>query len=147
MFASIGISLEWKTTEPPAESSQLPIIMELAYGPENLMPRTLAYARPYEGSHITVFLDRIERMEYPAFVLAHVMVHEITHIVQGIDRHSNTGVMKAHWSGQDHYEMRHRPLPFSEEDVVLIYRGLSARCGMPGRLDDEEAILNSRNGR
>ena len=135
MFSDIGISLEWKTREPAAGSSQ-PIIIELVSAtPQNLMPGALAYALPYEGSHITVFLDRIETTESPAIVLAHVIVHEITHIVQRVSRHSETGVMKPHWTSHDYSEMRRRPLPFTTEDLCLIYNGLLARRGAMGALE------------
>jgi hypothetical protein len=59
-------------------------------------------------------------------VLAHVLVHEITHVLEGIDRHSATGIMKAHWNYNDYLEMRRKPLPFAHEDVNLIYDGLKA---------------------
>ena len=65
---------------------------------------------PREGSHITVFIDRIEQMRAPSNVLAHVMVHEITHLLQGIGRHSATGVMKGVWTAGDFGGMRLRPL-------------------------------------
>jgi hypothetical protein len=88
MFAAIGISLEWAKEEPAAESSPPPIIIEVVTGAsENFKPGSMAYASPYEGSHITVLIDRIEKMRTPSNVLAHVMVHEITHILQGISRH------------------------------------------------------------
>jgi hypothetical protein len=133
MFANIGISLEWKTWEPACESSPPPIIIDVvSETPADLMPGGLAYALPYEGSHIKVFFDRIMRTEYPAFVFAQVMVHEITHIVQGVCRHSDTGLMKARWNMHDRSEMRLRPLPFTREDLELIYQGLSSRWG--GRL-------------
>jgi hypothetical protein len=76
-----------------------------------------------------VFLDRIEEFECSAIVLAHVLVHEITHVLQSIGRHSGSGVMKAEWSRRDYAEMRHRPLPFAAEDVDLIARALSSRTG------------------
>ena len=60
---------------------------------------------------------------------AHVLVHEITHLLQGIDRHSDTGVMKAHWTGRDFVDMRSSPLPFTGYDVDLIYAGLAKRGG------------------
>jgi hypothetical protein len=82
---------------------------------------------------ITVFLDRIEKTDFPAFVLAHVMVHEITHIVQGVSRHSDTGLMKARWTAHDILKMRNGPLPFTREDLDLIYRGLSTRRGVTVR--------------
>jgi Zn-dependent protease with chaperone function len=128
MFAAIGISLEWVNGKPDAESSPPPIIIEVVMGaPENFKPRSLAYALPYEGSHITVFVDRIENMRAPGNVLAHVMVHEIAHILQGISRHSATGVMKARWTSGDFADMRFRPLPFTPLDIELIYSGLALR--------------------
>ena len=60
-------------------------------------------------------------------VLAHVLVHEITHILQGLSRHSESGVMKARWDSQDFAQMSWKPLPFTAEDVDLIQRGLAAR--------------------
>ena len=63
-------------------------------------------------------------MERPEALLAHVIVHEITHVVQGVCRHSDTGLMKAHWTIRDLVEMRYKALPFTEEDLMLLYRGL-----------------------
>ena len=135
MFAKIGISLDWGKGEPAGESSQPYVIIELVTGTaESRMPGALAYALPYEGTHITVFFDRIEKMPDPGTVLAHVIVHEITHLLQGISRHSDTGVMKAHWTGRDFGGMRVAPLPFTQWDVDLIYAGLSARRAGTGVL-------------
>ena len=129
MFAKIGISLDWGKGKPAGESSQPLIFIDLVTDtPEDRMPGALAYALPYEGAHITVFFDRIEKGAYPSTVLAHVMVHEITHLLQGICRHSETGVMKARWTGMDFGGMRMTPLPFTREDVDLIYLGLAHRA-------------------
>jgi hypothetical protein len=128
MFAAIGISLEWARGKPSGESSQPPIVIEVVTGmPENFHPGSLAYALPYEGSHITMFVDRIQNMRAASKVLAHVMVHEITHILQGISRHSATGVMKERWTPGDFADMRFRPLPFTPLDIELIYSGLAQR--------------------
>jgi hypothetical protein len=129
MFAVIGISLEWTKGKPADESPQQPIIIEVVTGtPENFKPGSLAYALPYEGSHITVFVDRIENMRAASNVLAHVMVHEITHILQGISRHSATGVMKERWTAGDFSGMRFRPLPFTDYDAALILEGIRRRA-------------------
>jgi hypothetical protein len=129
MFTGIGISLEWMAWGPACESSQAPVFIELSSGPpDGSSPDALAFALPNQ-SHITVFLDRIQSMECPAIVLAHVIAHEITHVVQGIARHSDTGVMKAHWDSKDMFAMRNRPLPFAREDVILLYIGLASREG------------------
>jgi len=85
---------------------------------------------PFEGKHIVVFWDRVRHKVSPAqapFLLAHVLVHEITHILQGVDWHSETGVMKAAWDADEIREMMRRPLGFTELDVNLIRRGLEAR--------------------
>ena len=60
-------------------------------------------------------------------LLGHVLAHEITHVLQGINRHSDGGVMKAEWDAADFEQMRSRTLPFTETDVILIERGLIAR--------------------
>jgi hypothetical protein len=50
----------------------------------------------------------------PTFVLAHVLVHEITHILQGIDRHSESGVMKSPGDYVSHRPPRRRCGPAPE---------------------------------
>ena len=124
MFAGIGVRVEWRSGRP-ADGA---IAIELATAtPPTFVPGALAYALPYEGVHIQVFYDRINRAPAPAELLAHVMVHEITHILQGIARHSDSGVMKANWISEDFSRMRFKALPFTEEDVVLTHRGLELR--------------------
>jgi hypothetical protein len=126
MFAKIGIAVDWSRGEPSVDSSQPPIFIEFSSAtPEYRLPGALAYALPFEGAHITVFFDRIEKRPHPSTLLAHVMVHEISHLLQGISRHSDAGVMKARWTVGDFAEMRIRPLPFTQLDVDLIYRGMA----------------------
>ena len=102
--------------------------------PEHVSPGRISLRRPYakqlKGAHIRVFFDRIENSGTGKLVpvlLAHVLVHEITHILQGSDHHSEEGVMKAHWTANDLYQMSYRPLPFDPFDVELIRRGLANR--------------------
>jgi hypothetical protein len=130
MFARIGISLQWRAGKSAGESSPRPIFIEFAMDtPDTLLPGALAFARPYEGSQITVFFDRVKSSPHPGTVLAHVMVHEITHLLQGIARHSATGIMKARWTTGDYRAMDYSPLPFTPEDVDLIHAGLAKRGG------------------
>jgi len=60
-------------------------------------------------------------------VLGHVIVHEVTHILQGLMRHSESGIRKAQWTGVDYQEMTWKPLQFTDEDVMLIHSGLRVR--------------------
>jgi hypothetical protein len=133
MFASIGVKIDWRSGEPDASSSSQALAIRLARNtPKPEMPGALAYALPYEGTHIVVFWDRMECGLAPGVFLAHVMVHEITHVVEGISRHSETGIMKAHWTDEDNKEMMIRPLSFAAEDVELIHHGLAARNSFIG---------------
>jgi hypothetical protein len=126
IFAEVGISLDWSSCEPAGESSQTPIVVQLVSGKEGLMSGVLGSAMPYRR-RIIIFFDRIETMPDPWTVLGHVMVHEITHIIQGFPRHSDTGLIKPHWSSHDLVEMRHKPLPFTQEDLILLYSALAMR--------------------
>jgi hypothetical protein len=142
MFATIGIRLDWCNGEPPQTQPALPIFIELATDtPANLLPGALGYAMPYEGVHIKVFYDRIQSEVVPssrAVLLAHVLVHEIAHILEGIYRHSDSGVMKALWTKQDHLQMQGEPLPFAPEDIKLI------RLGLASRLAGGPAVVTAR---
>ena len=54
-----------------------------------------------------------------------MIAHEITHLLQGVELHSDRGLMKAHWSTRDITEMMYRPLPLTPEDIDLLQRGLA----------------------
>ena len=62
-------------------------------------------------------------------ILGHVLVHEITHVLQGVDRHSEKGMMKARWTPEDYCEMEWKPLEFTPEDIILIRLGLDVLRG------------------
>jgi hypothetical protein len=132
IFSDVGVRIEWRTGRPSgAQSQREPVIMvSLAeVTPADYLPGALAAAKVYEGVHITVFWDRIECRECRArpaptsVVLAHVLVHEITHILQGVYRHSESGIMKAHWTIDDYRAMASKPLTFTPVDLELIQHG------------------------
>ena len=129
MFTAIGIRLDWRGGEPHRTSSERPILIELATRtPADLMPGAFGYALPYEGVHIRVFYDRIQRAADSSLtptVLAHVLVHEIAHVLERVARHSDSGIMKAAWTDRDYRQMR-VGLSFAPEDVALIQLGMSA---------------------
>ena len=130
MFARIGIHLVWRCCKLPANRRTGFIGIELmAHAPRECDSLALAEALPYQGIHIRVFFDRIAAFdpELQQVVLAQVMVHEITHILEGTTRHSTTGIMRAQWNTDDPRAMMRKPQPFAQEDVELIYLGLKAR--------------------
>jgi len=132
MFAEIGVTIQWwlKADSCPAQG----ILIRLSGStPHDFRPGALAYAQLFDGApRIQIFYDRIAERhdQIPAPLLqAHVLVHEITHILQAIARHSENGVMKAKWDYVDYTEMARKPLPFTEYDVALIHRSLANRAG------------------
>jgi len=129
MFAAIGIRLHRYTGAPPRRTSNRHVAIELtADNPPRAMPGAMGSATPFEGVHIRVFYDRVwSETVSRGVLLAHVLVHEIAHILQGTDQHSESGIMKAVWDHSDHLQMREGPLAFTPQDVELIYRGLDAR--------------------
>lgn len=87
----------------------------------------------YEGVHIRVFWDRVKNSSgganrLSALLLAHVMAHEIVHILEGVNRHSKTGLMEAHWTPMEIEGMSAHPLSLAPEDVQLIRAGLLKRA-------------------
>jgi len=128
MFANIGVTLDWRAGRPKASESN-PIVVEFVTNtPTDRLPGALAYALPYEGVHISIFWDRVSQFPVARELMAHVMVHEITQILQGAARHSEEGVMKARWTAADRAEMEVKPLSFTSYDVELINVGLAARA-------------------
>jgi len=129
MFAEVGVTIRWHTglQDCPA----LGILVSFGgQTPETEHPGALAYALPFEGAHIRIFHDRIvAKYDHKLLtcVLAHVLVHEITHILQGNDSHAESGVMKAQWSTSDLWQMAWKPLPFTSANIQMIDRGLAAR--------------------
>lgn len=132
IFENAGVRLNWRLGEP-RRGEDAPIVIDLtADTPKTLAPGTLACAQVYEGVHIRVFWDRLQNTVSGAsplgtFLLAHVMAHEITHVLERIDRHSESGLMKASWTKSEIEGMGVHPLSLAFEDVQLIRQGLLKR--------------------
>jgi hypothetical protein len=126
IFAGIGVKIQWRHL---GHCSTQGILITFSNDtPASLMPGALAYALPYEGTHIVVFYDRVTKKSgNVSILLGHVIAHEVTHILQGVARHSESGVMKANWTGADYQQMTREPLQFAHRDVSLIQNGLRAR--------------------
>jgi hypothetical protein len=134
LFLSAGMKLEWHGGVSFCQGQRDAIVVSFrASTPKTFHPDALADALPYEGVHIQVFYDRIAGAdpELAPSLMAHVIVHEITHILQGIDRHSSSGIMKAVWTSRDHTLMKRGLLRFTAVDVEMIQRGLAARTARP----------------
>lgn len=136
MFREIGVNVRMRTSMPahePKDACGAPIVIEFENGSAYRGTNgALAYSKPYKESgtsiHVLAGRLRLDRgIPFAYTLLAHVIVHEITHVLEQIGRHSEAGVMKAVWSDGDYDEMRRHPLPFAPEDVELIRNGLARR--------------------
>ncbi|MCX6628534.1 MAG: hypothetical protein NTW28_12985 [Candidatus Solibacter sp.] len=133
MFTAIGVRVAW-TVEGEDGGGAAGVVLHLHIADRaqpGVRERAMAYAYPYAGEAklITIIWDRVRAAErtvpgLAAALLAHVMAHEITHVLQGVSRHSATGVMKPAWTLTDCQAMYRKPLPFTPEDARLVDLGL-----------------------
>jgi hypothetical protein len=146
MFEKAGVSLHWHRGRPKAHDMEQSMTVGITSNtPGTLQPGALAYAEVYagqlEGVHIRIFFDRIESSgtsKLVPYLLGHVLVHEITHILENRGHLSDEGVMKRCWTTDDLYQMLYRPLPFAPLDMELIRRGLA---------DRDRAATSARRGK
>jgi hypothetical protein len=136
IFERVGVRIDWRPMAACPLSAGAIRISFAQQRPETEHPGAVAYALPYEGTHIVVYYDRVKK-RVPADqrerLLAYVLVHEITHILQGFTRHSATGIMKAQWDQQDYWAMRSKALTFTADDEKLLHAGVDKRASLAAR--------------
>ena len=141
IFAGIHVQLIWtgqtqQGSRPVAgcasglETHDLAVEV-IPHAPARFSDAALAMAMPYAefGVRIAIFYDRVWPLlrghhAPQASVLGYVLAHEITHVFQGLARHSATGIMRARWTDNDFKQMGVRTLTFTAEDVQLIRQHL-----------------------
>lgn len=130
MFARIGVRLESEKRNVQSRGEGMVIHIRFIDDTPG-HPGAMAFSNPFDPVPlVTVLYARIlfatERSpERRAAILAHVLVHEIGHLLMRTNAHSPDGVMKAHWSYADQTRMAYRPLPFLLHDVDLILSGVA----------------------
>ena len=150
IFASIGINVIWRSScSDPAPGLSVNVLLTSEESEEE-QDGPLAEAFPFAGStgHITIRYDRVRNSvgvskDLEPVLLAHVLAHEITHVLQCLDRHAESGVMKAHWTSGDYYDMRWKPLTFTAEDVELIHLGMQV---LRARVENHSAPTHIDHG-
>jgi hypothetical protein len=140
IFEKIGVHVNWRTGElSPTRGDAGNETLRKAFGirtlehaPESATPGALASARIVgtDGTEITVYKDRVLRFLGNHSNLAgvgagYVLAHELAHVMQGVGRHSESGILKAQWSNYDFEEMIFHKLIFTNFDVELIHKGLA----------------------
>jgi hypothetical protein len=131
IFAKAGVRMNWRMGRPKANREEQPILIDItSAAPKTFSRGRLAYALVFEGVHITIFWDRVRGAARPdgaTSLLAHVLVHEITHILQRTQYHSLQGVMKARWTAEEIWQMAWKPLGFDRYGLELMHDGLVNR--------------------
>ncbi len=135
LLAEAGITLEWRKGAPHAALGPDVIgINVVASAPPEFANHTLASALPYAAGpvRIQVYFDRL--VDYAAScaargpeIMGYVLAHEIGHVLEGVARHSTTGLMRANWTADDLYRIQRQDLSFAPEDRRLMRSGLEAR--------------------
>jgi hypothetical protein len=130
IFASIGVRIRWQEGERSTGSFEIRIIER---APGFASPGAMASTRLADGT-ITIFEDRVRqqlRRAHPAAArlgLAYILAHELAHAMQGLGRHSESGILKANWTTDDFTAMLFNKLAFTDFDAALIRQRLSGRA-------------------
>ena len=138
-YAGIGVQVIWRVSNSaPAGCETRPghrkIVIELRSGTApGRGSAALAYANPYsrQGPCVTLLMDRLKEKaernpETTGVLLGHVLAHEIGHVLQGIARHSETGLMKEQWSEREIGQMWKQTLLFTAYDAEMILEPFQA---------------------
>ena len=151
---SIGVDLDWRVgTVPPERESfgcGLAEIIELQVDPTavpDVSPDALACATPMRtsGTRIHVFHDRVTEMSaLVPNLLGYVLAHEIGHVLQGVARHSDEGILKAKWDNRDYGLMAALALSFSHEDAERIGNHFNRQHEADGVKSDQPGPYRDR---
>jgi hypothetical protein len=126
ILAATGAKLRWERGNALPQPPGAIAVRFAQFPPKNRPDGALAETALYGdgGGRITVFLDPVwtfaeRRPLFLPRVVAHVLAHEIGHVLRGNDAHS-TGIMKAHWDEGDFRSIVTKGLPFAAEDIEAI---------------------------
>jgi hypothetical protein len=141
IFKHAGLRVRWTGEKRPG-TPDCPRVITVAIAtaaPDHMPPGVLAATCLRTGS-INVYYDRIAqamqaRPKFGAALLSNIFAHEIAHVLQSVNRHSDTGILKAHWSRDDFLMMLNHQLAFTPLDVALIRAGATSSCRSSGGTD------------
>ena len=136
IFAKIGVHLRWHVGELPPVRSAADGAIKNVFGIRTLehargsaTPDALASARIVGswGTEIAIYKDHLQSFldRHPSLAGAgagYVLTHELAHVMQGIARHAEFGILKAQWSNDDFEDMIFHKLAFTDFDVDLIHQ-------------------------
>jgi hypothetical protein len=140
IYSGIGVRVVWQSARsapPGCAKAPLHRTIVVALSPMTrvgISPQALAFSNPHlmQGPCVTLLMDRLEPLVQKnpvqaAFLMGHVLAHEIGHVLQGFVRHSEMGVMKDRWSEKEIMHMPANRLRFTAFDAETILDGLATR--------------------
>ena len=134
IFAGIGVEVQFCACRKSKKASRTGVEIEMTIemdAPAEASSGALALAHPFRpDGRIRVFYSRLQGYgpkEVRDVMLAYILTHEISHVLQGLERHSATGLMKAGWSREDFMEIVADKLVFDARDIELIKKGINLR--------------------
>ena len=133
IFKQAGVDVDWANCDAPAEAEQIAASCHFTEFPRHLQ---LSIARRSKslsesvlgvsflsedgsGCYSDVFFERVEELHARfnvtlGLLLGDVVAHEIAHLLLGTNGHSDTGIMRPHWSERDLVEAGKGHLLFTQ---------------------------------
>src|SRR6516165_4992254 len=102
-----------------------PIILRASRGLKASTVGISFSAEDGKGCYADLFYEPIQQLQEethasPPVVLGHAMAHELGHLLLGTNSHSPSGLMRAHWTGEDLTNASKGNLRFSQEQCLRI---------------------------
>jgi PadR family transcriptional regulator PadR len=135
IFSPIGVNLTWHARLTDCDQSARTAfkVRWARRAPHTSSAGALAAARPFGTSDTSITMYEVPLQRFlqqyanaPEVVLAYVVSHELAHVMQRLEYHSASGILKARWSYGECYRMLDRALTFTAADVELIRAGLES---------------------
>jgi hypothetical protein len=147
IFSRTGIHLSWIGCPLSSAASQnrgmcggsiagaLLLLRILPRAPDVFSGEAMGFGLPVPegGIHAAVFYSRVEHLSRSATapveqILAHVMAHEIGHLLLGSNRHSTKGIMRGRWEYSDIRLAIAGSLSFTPEEASCMRDEAIRRC-------------------
>jgi hypothetical protein len=127
IFSPAGFTVNWRFAPKCLPNSIRVIVQTGTRGDDH--PGAYGYSRPFEGTNAVVFFDRILEAapNRAPVLLAYVLAHEITHLIERTTAHEPEGVMKPGFNPLDLSAMIRGTLALSPADVHLLQTGIASR--------------------
>ena len=145
IYASAGIQVRWHDGPQSATPARRFIVKIIPHPIASVerQPHVMGAAlRDVGGTLVYVFYGRVEgfaraRRVRNSTMLAHVIAHEVGHLLLPKGWHAQQGLMRATWDTAHISNAVHGTLTFTSEEIQwmrdILFTGDGSRCGRPAR--------------